>query len=124
MEVGVDIDGANEYGQAQILKILYLLYQKYFIFMNAVSKIPCLLYSTGMRACVHAHTHTHTRGQTAIFVASMHGQTQAVRCLCSWAAADLEIAANGGGTCVGVAAARGHVYLLRVLLDRSLLTLF
>ena len=57
----MDIDGANEYGQAQILKNTVFTYQKYFIFVNAVSKILCLLYGT---VCVHVHTHTHTHTHT------------------------------------------------------------
>lgn len=40
-----------------------------------------------------------------------------VRCLSWWAGADVEIGANGGSSCVGVAAAHGHTELLKLLLQ-------
>ena len=40
-----------------------------------------------------------------------------VRCLSWWAGADVEIGANGGSSCVGVAAANGYLELLKLLVQ-------
>lgn len=56
-------------------------------------------------------------GQTALYLAAMHGHVHAVRLLSGWAAADTEVRAAGGSSALTAAAANGHARVVRALLQ-------
>ena len=56
-------------------------------------------------------------GQTAVYVASMHGHTEAVRMLRGWVGARIDQRANGNSTCLCVAAANGHADTVAALIE-------
>lgn len=56
-------------------------------------------------------------GQTALYLAAMHGHVEAVRLLSGWAAADTEVRAAGGSSALTAAAANGHARVVRALLQ-------
>mmetsp|Transcript_2358 Transcript_2358/g.4434 ORF Transcript_2358/g.4434 Transcript_2358/m.4434 type:complete len:655 (+) Transcript_2358:613-2577(+) len=87
---------------------------------ESLHKAACLGDTTRILILIEAGVDvdsTNEYGQTALFLAAMHGHAKAAKLLAVMAAADLEKPANGGCTPWTTATVNGHTLVANVLVD-------